>query len=507
MVLRLWGLGLIVALLAIGALSAQEIIVESDGPPSQAGRFGIHSGAWSTSTGKSEAFGLTPGIGSRFIPGGRDGAVVFRADLPSPGRYEVFATWCTSGNSTNVLYTINHANGQSHVTLTQDGWGASGPSNANQWISLGTFEFNAGPEAGVAVTSQASASAPNSTGIHRVYADAVRFVGSRGATSAQGPTTDFFGSTPSVVRPVSTSPAPRGTAPSIGASDLIVEVGVDTPEVGSFHTASGAWLDSEGKSLAPGLTHDQGTMFLANGRDGSGVFNFNIPASGTYGVYVTWCTSGNSTDALYTIQSAEGESRVSLTQDGWGVGGGSNANAWVPLGTFRFEAGDPCSVTVSTQPGSSIPDGRNAHRVYADAVRLVPQGTMGPMIASASRTMRAPEPEPLTVSSLVDWRSGLDEARAESRRTGKPVLIYAYTSRSRTCRENETGLLQDSDVVLSLNSIIPVRVDLGENTALAPELRIYRVPTVIVTGGYGEEISRHVGEVSKADLIELVNNH
>jgi hypothetical protein len=497
-------------------IMAQEIIIEANGPRSQDGEFRIHSGDWSQSTGESSVPGLTRDTGSRFCNGGRSGTAAFLPEITQSGDYEIFVTWCTSGNSTDVLYTINHEDGQSRVTLTQDGWGRTGASNANQWISLGTYPLSVGESGGVAVTSQPGASPPSPSSMHRVYADAVRFVRRGGS-----PASASRGSSAASVTPV----ASRGPAPRVSARDLIIEVNIPS-SAGTFRTLDGNWNTSVGKSLAEGLTHDEGTLFMPLGRPGSAVFEFNIPASGTYDVYTTWCTSGNSTDALYTIRHADGQSQVMLTQDGWGGRGSSNANDWVRLGTHRFERSDSASVTVTSQEGSTPPDDRNSHRVYADGMRLVPRDTGGTMIASSTRTpsttsSRRTTPAPVQVvvprttpratpvgeSSLISWRYSHDIARAESRSDGKPLVIYAYTERSRTCRENEATLLRDPGVVANLSDTVPLRINLSENTDLAPVLRVYRVPTFIVVDAGGREVGRHLGPITSEELIDLINGH
>ncbi|MBN1475159.1 hypothetical protein JXA47_00250 [Candidatus Sumerlaeota bacterium] len=512
--LGLWALTL--TLLITAGITAQEIIVEANGPPSQSGVFRVHSGDWSRSTGESSASGLTPDNGSMFCNGGRDGTASFIPEITQSGDYEIFVTWCTSGNSTDVIYTINHEDGQSQVTLTQDGWGGHGASNANQWVSLGTFPLGAGETGGVAVTSQASATPPTPRSMHRVYADAVQFV-RRGGSSASA-------SRGSSASATTTPVASRGPAPQVSDRDLIIEVNIPSP-AGTFRTLDGNWNTSVGKSLAAGLTHDEGTLFMPLGRPGSAIFQFNIPASGTYDVYTTWCTSGNSTDALYTIQHADGRSQVTLTQDGWGGRGSSNANEWVRLGTHRFEAGRPASVTVTSQEGSTTPDDRNAHRVYADGMRLVPRDAGGTMIASggssASTSSRYTPPTPAPVvasrpeprsapageSSLISWRYSHDIAEAESRSDGKPLVIYAYTERSRTCRENEATLLRDPGVIANLSDTVPLRINLSENTDLAPVLRVYRVPTFIVVDANGREVGRHLGPITSQELIDLINGY
>jgi len=152
---------------------AQEITVEVNGTNTAAGSFQIATGDWDPSTAKSTAPGLSPDFGTVYVDGGEAASGVFSVGVPADGTYEVFVTWGQSANATDVLYTIDHAEGQATRTLVQDGWGGSMASNANQWISLGAYPFTQGA-AQITVAAQPQSQVPHAANVHRIYADAVR---------------------------------------------------------------------------------------------------------------------------------------------------------------------------------------------------------------------------------------------------------------------------------------------------------------------------------------------
>ena len=141
----------------------------------------VESGAWSNSTAKSQAAGLT-GTGSRFITyvlpnTGTDNAT-FVPQIVTPAVYEVFVTWGTGANCYDAQYTIRHADGQTVLLVDQIPEGVAG-ANANTWVSLGQFRFAAGQNAATAsvnVSEVTVSGKPHSGWSQRVYADAAKCV-------------------------------------------------------------------------------------------------------------------------------------------------------------------------------------------------------------------------------------------------------------------------------------------------------------------------------------------
>lgn len=119
------------------------------------------NGTWIAST-------VTPGYyGSNYWHDGNTNktagqAIRWTPCLPYTGSYQVFARW-TSGTSrcTNVPYQITHASGTTTVPVNQQ-------LNNGTWVSLGTYNFNAGTAGYVRVSTTGT------TG--HVIADAVRFL-------------------------------------------------------------------------------------------------------------------------------------------------------------------------------------------------------------------------------------------------------------------------------------------------------------------------------------------
>lgn len=141
----------------------------------------VEDGNWNNSTAKSTAPGLT-GLGSRYImydlPNSGTDNATFVPEISAPGLYEVFVTWGTGANCFDALYTIQHQDGQTTLLIDQIPEGVP-DANANTWVSLGQYWFDAGQSsatASVNVSEETVSGKPHPSWNQRVYADAARWV-------------------------------------------------------------------------------------------------------------------------------------------------------------------------------------------------------------------------------------------------------------------------------------------------------------------------------------------
>ena len=112
------------------------------------------------------------------------------ADIPSAGSYEVKAFIPTGATAQSVEYKILHKNGVSTVTKNQS-------ANTNQWISLGTYEYDAHGKAVVLLHDYVGSS---SQAGQTVYFDSIKWESSSSCMPTSDPwyvdtSCEFTGST------------------------------------------------------------------------------------------------------------------------------------------------------------------------------------------------------------------------------------------------------------------------------------------------------------------------
>ncbi|MFA7141000.1 MAG: fibronectin type III domain-containing protein, partial [Proteiniphilum sp.] len=122
-----------------------------------------------------------------------------------------------------------------------------------------------------------------------------------------------------------------------------------------FANPKEAYLDGENPFRMGGARH---AKTVSKGAVSVATWQPDIPATGEYGVYVSYQTVKNSSDdALYSIFHAGGKTDFRVNQQ---MGGGT----WIFLGSFRFEKGSHHKITLSNHS-------RRAGRIVtADAVKI-----------------------------------------------------------------------------------------------------------------------------------------
>ncbi len=174
------------------------------------------------------------------------------------------------------------------------------------------------------------------------------------------------------------------------APEIIVESYTDGQNAAAFTKVDGNWFESVAKSKAAGLKATKALFKTASSDPGGARFAPEIPADGKYDVFVTYPESGNAAGVVYKVKSAAGEQDVVLDQNGRDDTVPAPANRWVPLGTFEFKKGTDGSVEIRDPGTGKAANSREPNaRVYADAVKFVPNTTGKELAAPASK---APAP-------------------------------------------------------------------------------------------------------------------
>ncbi len=234
----------------------------------------------------------------------------FTPDLPAAGRYSVYLRWTANANrETAVPVTVQYSGGTAGLTVDQT-------ANGGTWNLLGTWDFAAGTAGSVVLAA--------ADGVGYVIADAVRF------------------------------------APP-------TEVTVDDADPAPAFQTTGTWVTSTSTAGYYGAGYKHNNQDPAS----TATFTPDLPAAGSYDVYLRWTASTNRETAVpVTVHYDGGSASLTVNQT-------ANGGTWNLLGTWSFAAGAAGSVVLAAADGVGY--------VIADAVRFVSQGaaTMDPPAALA----------------------------------------------------------------------------------------------------------------------------
>jgi thiol-disulfide isomerase/thioredoxin len=110
-------------------------------------------------------------------------------------------------------------------------------------------------------------------------------------------------------------------------------------------------------------------------------------------------------------------------------------------------------------------------------------------------------------SEWFEGTAGYQSAVSQNKRTGKPVLLYFYTTWCPVCRRFDQGTFKDKQVAAYLEPFMKVRIDAEKEEELAYEYNVEAYPTFYVISRAGtKEVPRYsnparfMEECSKAGL-------
>ena len=99
---------------------------------------------------------------------------------------------------------------------------------------------------------------------------------------------------------------------------------------------------------------------------------------------------------------------------------------------------------------------KSSHRPFV-AVFVIFAAVMA--VVGVSRWMTPPE--------IVPWRHHFSKAQAESKSTGKPILVYFTADWCAPCHTLKRTTWADKKVEAALRAYVPVRVDVNLDTPVA----------------------------------------
>jgi len=99
------------------------------------------------------------------------------------------------------------------------------------------------------------------------------------------------------------------------------------------------------------------------------------------------------------------------------------------------------------------------------------------------------------------------QAQAQSRQTGKAMVIYFYSDNCPSCSEMEKTTWQDARIINALNTqYTPVKVDVNKQRRIASLYKVYYLPTTWFIKPDGQPFGNRPGYIP-ADLLLKIFKH
>lgn len=103
----------------------------------------------------------------------------------------------------------------------------------------------------------------------------------------------------------------------------------------------------------------------------------------------------------------------------------------------------------------------------------------------------------------VDFR----QAQAQSRQTGKAMVIYFYSDNCPSCSEMEKTTWQDARIIDALNTrYTPVKVNVNKQRQIASLYKVYYLPTTWFIKPDGQPFGNRPGYIPADLMLKIFKN-
>ncbi len=105
------------------------------------------------------------------------------------------------------------------------------------------------------------------------------------------------------------------------------------------------------------------------------------------------------------------------------------------------------------------------------------------------------------------WKSGYEDARTAAEKEGLPVLLHFHAWYCGPCQQMDRNVFPDPEVRHALESgLVSVQIDVSRESELASQYGASTVPRDVVVFDDGSVETLHVGYMSKASYLALLND-
>ena len=106
---------------------------------------------------------------------------------------------------------------------------------------------------------------------------------------------------------------------------------------------------------------------------------------------------------------------------------------------------------------------------------------------------------------LVPWQSDLPAAQAQAKVSNKPVLAYFTAEWCGPCQEMRRRVFSDRSVADAAERVIPVRIDVDKQPALARQFNIEAMPTFMLLDADGKPLRSETGGMEAAEFVQWLS--
>lgn len=109
----------------------------------------------------------------------------------------------------------------------------------------------------------------------------------------------------------------------------------------------------------------------------------------------------------------------------------------------------------------------------------------------------------------IAWKSSMDEALQEARKSGRPVFVDTFADWCEWCHKLDREVYSDPRFIKYIDAFVPVRIDIEDRAAgsrYAEQNNITDLPTLLILDSDGKITNRIGGFLATQDLISDIDH-
>ena len=149
---------------------------------------------------------------------------------------------------------------------------------------------------------------------------------------------------------------------------------------------------------------------------------------------------------------------------------------------------------------------KQSWKILLAALAVIGAATVGTLMDAGAKTEKTAQEKSAQNKAAIAWQPSLSQAKAEAKRSGKPLFVLFHAEWCGPCKMLENETLTDAKVVAEMQKWVAVSIDVDKEKDIAAAYRVGSLPTMIFVKSAGDHGFRFEGALKADDMLQLLKD-